>query len=1346
VSLAILIASAILGAWPASALAATVPSPGLAQRFAALSAAPGSGGAVTCTNGTITGNVGSSGPAASVALSSCPISGSITAPVSAQVITDFNTAYVAYGPIPCDAVLTGTLSGVILGPGVYCFDAAATLTGTLTLSGPLTGTWIFKIGTSGTGALTGTGFTVVMAGGGLACNVDWQVAQAATMTDSNFIGTVLTGADISLTRGTFIGNALATAGVTITGTAVTGCPPPPTADIAITKTVDDPTPSLDSNVTFTVTATNNGPDNATGVQVTDLLPAGLSFVSATPSAGTYTAGTGVWDIGPLANGANSTLSIVPTVTSTARLTNTATKTAEDQIDPVTGNDTASASVTALGADIALTKTVDNPTPSLGSNVTFTITATNNGPGNATGVQVTDLLPAGLSLVSATPSLGAYSALSGIWDIGPLANAASDTLSIVATVTSTAGLTNTATKTAEDQLDPVAANNRATAMVTALGADIAITKTVDNPTPSLGTNVTFTITATNNGPGDATGVQVTDLLPSGLTFVSAANTTGTYSSGTGVWDIGPLANSASATLSILATVTSTATLTNTATKTAEDQVDPVNSNDTASATATALGADIAITKTVDKPTPNLGSNVTFTVTATNDGPSNATGVQVSDLLPAGLSLVSATPSVGAYGALTGIWTVGALANGANATLAIVGTVTSTTAVTNTATKTAEDQRDPVPGNDTASATLIPISADIAITKTVDNPTPNLGSNVTFTITATDNGPSNATGVQVTDLLPPGLSLVSATTATGSYNSGTGIWIIGPLANGSSATLAIIATLTSTSAVTNTATKAAEDQVDPVGANNRATATVTALGADIAITKTVDNPTPNLGSNVTFTVTATNNGPGNATGVQVTDLLPAGLSLVSATPSVGAYSAVTGIWSIGPLAGGGSATLAISATVTSASPATNTATRTAEDELDPVPANDSASVTIIPISADIAITKTVDNPTPNLGSNVTFTVTTTNNGPSNATGVQVTDLLPAGLTFVSAATATGSYNSGTGIWNIGPLANGANASLSIVATATSTAIVTNTATKTAEVQPDLQTINDSASVTVTAQAPDPVLPGLPNTSAPEVIAGAPGAFAPENNAGLVLAVVAMLAGLGVLALADIRHRRTRPRRRHSPGRLAIGVLAVVLNLAFSSFSLGELIPNPSPPGGPLAPVTPLIGSKVVSVVPPSAPRSQAFHVVAGPITPTRLRIPSIGVDTSIGAVGLRVDGSMDIPDNLWTLSWLASSPRPGQAGNVVMAGHRGVGTPALFSHLENLRPGAKIYVSDAAGNELIYVVTRLASRDLSRSTQVAVFGPAGAAQLVLVTCFGQYIESARTYDHRLLVFSTLLPLIT
>ena len=125
------------------------------------------------------------------------------------------------------------------------------------------------------------------------------------------------------------------------------------------------------------------------------------------------------------------------------------------------------------------------------------------------------------------------------------------------------------------------------------------------------------------------------------------------------------------------------------------------------------------------------------------------------------------------------------------------------------------------------------------------------------------------------------------------------------------------------------------------------------------------------------------------------------------------------------------------------------------------------------------------------------------------------------------------------------------------------------------------------------------------------------------------------------------------------------------------------------------------------------------------------------------GTRSDGSMDVPDNLWTSSWLSEGPRPGQAGSAVIAGHRGIGTPGLFGHLEGVRAGDRIYVADATGGELIFEVTRVASLSLSRATQVAVFGPTSQRQLVLVTCYGKYVSSTNSYDHRLVVFSRLLP---
>ncbi|WP_459926553.1 SdrD B-like domain-containing protein [Flavobacterium covae] len=125
-----------------------------------------------------------------------------------------------------------------------------------------------------------------------------------------------------------------------------------------------------------------------------------------------------------------------------------------------------------------------------------------------------------------------------------------------------------------------------------------------------------------------------------------------------------------------------------------------------------------------------------------------------------------------------------------------------------------------------------------------------------------------------------------------------------------------------------------------------------------------------------------------------------------------------------------------------------------------------------NSNLGITKTVSNTTPNVGSNVTFTLTVTNAGPSNATGVTVNDLLPSGYTFVSNSSSVGTYNSGTGVWTIGTLVNGAIGTLNIVATVKDTGSYVNTATVTGtEVDPSLGD-NTSTSIPIPKNVIDAV----------------------------------------------------------------------------------------------------------------------------------------------------------------------------------------------------------------------------------------------------------------------------------
>jgi hypothetical protein len=203
-------------------LASAQTTLGTASDFAVLG-----GTNVTCTSGSVIGDIGvSPGSAVPYTNTGCVITGSTppaTNSAAVQARADFLSAYAALQlqSTSCTAV-SGTLAAANLAPGVYCLDAVAK-TGLLTLTGPSNGVWIFLVD----GALTGTDFSVVMAGGGKPCNVYWAPSGAATMTTSALKGNILAGdatiGSITLTGGTLAGRALANIAVTMTSASVVGC-------------------------------------------------------------------------------------------------------------------------------------------------------------------------------------------------------------------------------------------------------------------------------------------------------------------------------------------------------------------------------------------------------------------------------------------------------------------------------------------------------------------------------------------------------------------------------------------------------------------------------------------------------------------------------------------------------------------------------------------------------------------------------------------------------------------------------------------------------------------------------------------------------------------------------------------------------------------------------------------------------------------------------------------------------------------------------------------------------------------------------------------------------------------
>jgi uncharacterized repeat protein (TIGR01451 family) len=861
------------------------------------------------------------------------------------------------------------------------------------------------------------------------------------------------------------------------------------ADLRLAKTVNTTSVAVGQNAIFTLTLNNDGPNAANGVVVTDLLRPEFVFVSSAPSQGTYNNTNGQWSLGTIANGAVATLAITARAASAGALVNTAEVTASSAFDPdstpgnnvATEDDQASVTINVAAADLSLTNVVIPTSARVGDNAVFTITVSNAGPSPATGVVVgSSPLPAGLTLLNSVPSVGTFAG--NTWTVGNLAANTSATLTLTTRIDTIGSKSLTAQVTASDQADPDSTPNnnvpteddQATATVAVASADLSLSKTASTATPNVGQNTTFTLTVSNAGPDAATNVIVRDQLPPGVNFVSSTPI-GAYDATSGLWTVGNVPANSSSTLQIVVTPTTGGPLINVAEVTSSDQQDPdstPNNNvptedDQASFTINAQQIDLSIRKTVDNERPNRGATVVFTTTLGNAGPSTATGINVRDALPNGLTFQSATPSVGTYSNSTGLWTVPTLASGASATLVISAIVNTTTPTTATAEVTAANQPDidSTPGNnlpaedDQDSVTISIPTADLSLVKTASTTTPNVGQNVTFSVTVSNSGPDDATGIVVSDILPAGLSFVSANPNQGDYISATGRWTVGSLAVDSSTTLQIVARVDSVGAKTNVAQIIASDRFDPdsTPGNNVAaeddqdSVVVTPQLIDLSLTKDTNVPRPNVGQQITFTLTVSNAGPDGATQIVIRDQLPPGLTFVSANPTAGDYDAITGLWTIAILGRSSSASLSLVVTYDSPTLITNTAEVISVDQtdVDSTPGNnaanedDQASVTLTPATADLSLTKSVSTATPNLGQSVAYTIRLANAGPDRATGVTVRDLLPPDVAFVSASPSLGTYNVSTGIWNIGAVASGGNATLVINATPTTIGDKSNTA---------------------------------------------------------------------------------------------------------------------------------------------------------------------------------------------------------------------------------------------------------------------------------------------------------------
>ncbi|KAA3436100.1 T9SS type A sorting domain-containing protein [Rufibacter hautae] len=892
------------------------------------------------------------------------------------------------------------------------------------------------------------------------------------------------------------------------------------ADVAVTNTTSPAPFGVGKEFTYTVTATNNGPLPATNVIVTDKLDASLlQFISASDAA--YNSSTGAWNVGTLAVGASKTLTITVKPLAAGTISTTASQT-HTEADNVSSNNSATATIQVQpSADIQVLNSSDKSTYSNGEIVTYTMTAKNLGPNAATGVAVSTNLPEGFVPLNTAASAG-FDASTGIWTVGNLALNETKTITLQAQVTKIGTYTSTATLGSRTgyELDTNGSNNTSSNTITvAPAADIAVTSVVSNLTPAQGETVTYTIQAVNKGPNNATNVSVANQLPAGLTIIGSSASSGTFNAASGTWSVGTIVTNGSQTLTLTAKPAAIGALTVTSTQ-SHTEYDGQSSNNTASSTITVRAtADVAVTNVITSPTKQTytnGDEVSYTVTVSNNGPSAATNVVVTDKLPATLTFVSATNSsgTGTYDASAGTWSVGTLANGASATLTLVAKVNQSAIITTTATQT-HTEYDNTNGNNSASNSITSgtgtITADIKVTTGMSAGPYYTGKQLTLGVRVDNTGPDAATGVSIDALVPAGFTLLSAAPKAGTYDAATGIWNLDNLAAGSFTGMNLVVvpnvdnSTTASKAYTFTAVKRTENEYDGNPDNNSASSTFTvqkAADASVSITVTGDvNGVYYKGvTEATFTLTVTNNGPDRITNLKGLDTRSGTINITYAEPGKG-YNPATGDWIIDALEPGQSMTLVVKGIPNTTGRLNLGGEIVSADQKDLNLENNKAValINVVPV-ADLQVTNTAAAGPYYNGQNTTFTVAVKNNSTDAATGVKIEDVLPSGLTFVSATPSVGIYDATSGIWTLGTdLLAGSTQTLELTVKLTSGSTYTTTASVKAVNEYESNSSNNTATAQITVEKTADVVLGSSIAAGPYYVGGQYQVTITATNAG-------------------------------------------------------------------------------------------------------------------------------------------------------------------------------------------------------------------------------------------------------
>lgn len=856
--------------------------------------------------------------------------------------------------------------------------------------------------------------------------VTYVVQVTSPLTD----GETIVNSTYSVTGGNVFTGAAGTPFITLVSS---------TADLTVTKTATpDPIVEAGALLTYTLTVTNQntaqGP--ALNVVISDTLPANTVFQNAgfiAPATGVVTpnGNTIRWALDdPISVNGQAQVQVVarvqsPLVSGTL-LINSPAVSATNSPAVINGNPVTTV-ISSSSRIEGISKVVQPATVAPGETVTYTITITNTGNQTATGVQVTDTLDSNFPTSS--------------FNFSKVTVPGRD-------INGTAGITTVVFSTAAPSLPGVYSNTLVTvtngteidilgetAPVQVTSPAFTLSKVAARSVITAGENLSYTLTYTNSGVSAGTNVLISDTLPAGVTLIDSNPITDFQTGNEVGWLVGTVGSNVTGTIVLTVSVPASFD-------------DNTVINNSATLTSTELVGDSAgpIPVTVRAPVLNLsksaganpvdaGGILTYTLTYSNSGGASAS-VRITDTFDANTSFASANPApTGGTGQIR-FWDIANLPpTGIDQT--IIVTVNVTSPLTNNLTLTNTATIANVGHSAQATATTTVSSAEILnISKSSSRAGASVkpGEFITYTITYSNSGNAIAHGVRITDTIDGNTTFQGATSGV-INNDPEYIWNIGdlapsastqitltvqandPLPSGTVLTNSVI--IRSNAGVTDTAQVTDTLQNDPILHLNKQ-----------AITNTVE-----AGGTLTYTIYYSNTGNAPATGVIITDTLPAELHLQSANPSPDSGSDPTYRWNIGTVAVGGpfSITLVVTADqiIPDLTPLTNVVTMT-NVETDTLTANEVVTAHAV----DLNISKTASSVVVKANEFITYTITVQNQGHATANNLIITDTLPISIvqsSVVSAASAGVTFNNFSApdvyTWNAPTLAGQSSLTLTI-----------------------------------------------------------------------------------------------------------------------------------------------------------------------------------------------------------------------------------------------------------------------------------------------------------------------------